>query len=408
LDFLRVFVLRGNPQTIKQLEGVHQEFQQAAASLLLNIDVGEDPALLTDIRKLENTGYSFVKEAVSMKEAGATIEDLNTYFEKNDMTRGARLIGLVDQNVEIQNAQLHEARDYANRVSKRLVLGLIFACALALVATCGVILLLYQMIRNKAREDRERDERLKLELDLSNARKEAVEVVAHDLKNPLSSLRMSVELLHDELGPQIKSNSEVEMGFQIASRSIDSMQRLIDDQLDHTKIESRQLVLDRSLVNVSDLLRDVELRFKPLMETNGLTFVSQFDRGLFAEIDSARVEQILSNLLGNAMKFTPAGGIVQLLGTRRGPSIVITVKDNGPGISAEARSHIFERYWQVKETAKKGTGLGLAIAKGIAEAHGGTLTCTSDVGRGSSFELTLKASDLGRPTRVQPTSELSH
>lgn len=420
MGLVQGFVLRGNPTAIKQLETVHHDFQQTAGTLLLNVDVGEDPALLNEVRQLENTGYGFVKEAVVMKKSGASIDDLNEYFEKNNFTRSARVIELVEKNVEIQNTQLHEARDYADRISKRLVLGLIVACAFALIATCAVVILLYQMIRNKGREDKQRDERLKLELDLSNARKEAIEVVAHDLKNPLSALRMSVELLEDELGPAVQANSELSMGFQIASRSIGSMQRLIDDQLDNTRIESGQLVLDRTNVNMTDLLRDVELRFRPLMEDKGLTFACKFDRSLFAFVDAARIEQVLSNLLGNALKFTPSGGIVQLLAVVRGSSIVVTVKDNGPGISAEARAHIFERYWQVKETAKKGTGLGLSIAKGIAEAHGGSLTCTSELGRGSVFELSIAASDLGRtaqtsafattPAATSPvsSSELSH
>jgi signal transduction histidine kinase len=393
------FVLRGQPTAVKQLETVHRDFQITASSLLLNTDVDEDPAILNEIRQLENESYALVKEAIAMKESGVSIEDINAYFEKNNFTRGARVIELVSKNVETQNRQLHEARSYADRVAKRLVLGLILACAFSLLATAAIVVLLWQMVRNKAREDRQIGERLKLELDLSNARKEAIEVVAHDLKNPLSALKMSHELLHDELATSIASNPDVAIGFQIAERSIQSMQRLIEDQLDHTKIEAGQLSLDKKIVNIADLIRDLELRFKPLMEDKGLSFSSKIDRGLFAEVDSARIDQLISNLLGNALKFTPEGGLVELIAKRRGSRLSIAVKDNGPGIAPDALKHIFERYWQVKETAKKGTGLGLSIAKGIAEAHGGKLICTSEPGHGAEFELTLQAADIAQPLR---------
>lgn len=393
---VQAFVLRGNERLVAQLERVHHDFQSTTANLLVGIDIGESPALLKEIRELENQNFASVRGAVSLKTKGATIPEMNAYFESANLTRSARVLQLVRDNVEVQNAQMHEARDYVTRTSKRLVIGLIAACAFAFIATAAVIALLYQMIRTKAAEDTQRDETMKLESELSNARKEAVEVVAHDLKNPLAAMKMSLELLKDELSEPSETNAEILMGFQIAGRSIQSMQRLIDDQLDHTKIESGQLVLERVILNVTDLLRDSEVRFRPLMEAKGLTLRTQVDRAMFAEVDSARMDQVISNLLGNALKFTPAGGTVELLGERRGSSIGITVRDNGPGISKEARAHIFERYWQVKETAKKGTGLGLSIAKGIVEAHGGQLKCTSEVGQGSEFSFYILAVELHR------------
>jgi signal transduction histidine kinase len=394
------FVLRGKDGLIKQLDSVHHEFQVTAANLLMGIEINESPEVLKEIRRLEGENFAAVKGAISLKTNGATIPELNEYFDSTNLTRGAQVLQLVRDNVDVQNAQMHEARDYVNRTSHRLVIGLISACAFAFVATATVIVLLYQMIRNKAAEDRQRDEKMKLESDLSNARKEVVEVVAHDLKNPLSAMKMSLELLKDELGDLTLTNSEVAMGFQIAWRSIISMQRLIDDQLDHTKIESGQLVLDRILSNMTDLLRDNEMRFRPLLEAKGLTFITKLDRSMFSEVDSARIDQVISNLLGNALKFTPAGGIVELIGEIRGSQIVVKVKDNGPGLTKDAVSHIFERYWQVKESANKGTGLGLSIAKGIVEAHGGKLTCLTEVGQGCEFEFEISSAELHRPLAV--------
>jgi signal transduction histidine kinase len=386
------FVLRSDRNAVTQYESVHQKFRETANSLLLVLEPDEDSNLLKEALRLEGELYNLFAKAVSMKEAGASDEQINRSFEATGPALARDLSVLVEQNVNIQKSQLNLARVRTDHVAKRLVIGLIAACAFAFLATAAIVVLLWQMIRTKAAEDRARDERLKLELDLSNARKEAVEVVAHDLKNPLSALKMSHELMRDELAGPLAVSGDVALAFQIADRSIESMQRLIDDQLDHTKIEAGQLSLDRKFVNLSDLMRDLEVRYRPLLEAKHLRFVSQIDRALFAEVDPARIDQVISNLVGNALKFTPSGGLVQLIGRRLGPTISIVVKDNGPGISPEARSHVFERYWQVKETAKKGTGLGLSIAKGIAEAHGGKLTCTSELGRGTEFEFTIEAS----------------
>ncbi len=402
------FALRGDPATVKQFEAVHVEFRQRASSMLLTLDPGEDPSIIQTAIQLEKEGYERVTNAIELRRSGASLREINSYVQELSLSTGRRIAQLVEQNVDIQKIQLKEARATADRVAKKLVLGLISACAFAFLATAAIVLLLWQMIRNKAREDRERDERLKLELDLSNARKEAVEVVAHDLKNPLSALKMSHELLREELGSFAAENSDVGMALQIAQRSMQSMQRLIDDQLDHTKIEAGQLSLDRRIVSVSESIRDIEIRFRPLFTNCGLAFHVKADRNLFAEIDLARIEQVLSNLLGNAMKFTPAGGTVELLAKREGLRISISVKDNGPGISLEAREHIFERYWQVKETAKKGTGLGLSIAKGIAEAHGGDLSCSSEPGKGCTFTLSIEAVDVGQGKHFSRSSDLSN
>ncbi len=400
-ELAQAFVLRGKDGLVKQLESVHHEFQSTAANLLMGVELTESPKLLKEIRSLEDESFAAAKGAVSLKTNGATIPEMNKYLERVNLTRGAQVLALVRDNVDVQNAQMHEARDFANRTSHRLVIGLISACAFAFIATAAVIILLFQMIRNKAADDRRRDEKMKLESDLSNARKEVVEVVAHDLKNPLSAMKMSLEILKDELGESALLNPDVATGFQIAWRSIESMQRLIDDQLDHTKIESGQLVMELALSNVTELLRDSEMRFRPLIEAQGLTFVTRFDRSMFAEVDSSRMDQVISNLLGNALKFTPPRGVVQLIGERRGSLIAIKVKDSGPGLSKAAHAHIFERYWQVKETAQKGTGLGLSIAKGIVEAHGGQLKCTSEVGQGCEFEFVILAAELNRaPDRI--------
>jgi signal transduction histidine kinase len=108
-----------------------------------------------------------------------------------------------------------------------------------------------------------------------------------------------------------------------------------------------------------------------------------------AHADAARVAQVLSNLTGNALKFTPQGGRVRLSATVAGDQIVVAVADTGIGIAAENVAHVFDRFWQAKRASRASAGLGLAIAKSIVEAHGGHIWVESTEGRGTTFQFTL-------------------
>jgi signal transduction histidine kinase len=112
--------------------------------------------------------------------------------------------------------------------------------------------------------------------------------------------------------------------------------------------------------------------------------------------DSHRIGQVLSNLRGNAIKFTPDGRTIRVSARRQSETLVSCVSDEGPGIPAEHLSRVFDRFWQAKETKQMGSGLGLSIAKGIVEAHGGTIWAESELGRGSSFYFTLPVANLNR------------
>jgi len=105
--------------------------------------------------------------------------------------------------------------------------------------------------------------------------------------------------------------------------------------------------------------------------------------------DRERVLQVLANLAGNAVKFTPAGGRVEIAAARAGDEVRVAVRDTGPGIAADDLPCVFDRFWQARSTRRAGAGLGLAIAKGIVEAHGGTVSAESTPGAGSTFAFTL-------------------
>jgi signal transduction histidine kinase len=183
------------------------------------------------------------------------------------------------------------------------------------------------------------------------------------------------------------------------------MQRLIDDLLDVARVDSGTLELDLEPVDVGGILEDAMVLFSPIAAEKKILLVRDYDPAAGAlgqaRVDGARIAQVLSNLLGNALKFTPAGGTIHL-GARSfdADRIRIEVRDTGPGIGAEHLPHVFDRFWQC-ERRKGGVGLGLTIAKGIVDAHGGTFHVESTPGMGACFWFTGER--WGEPASVVDT-----
>ena len=133
----------------------------------------------------------------------------------------------------------------------------------------------------------------------------------------------------------------------------------------------------------------------PLADAKPLTLEIEFPDALPRILaDAGRVVQVVSNVVGNAVKFTPAGGQIRVRAAAAGDDVRIEVADTGPGLPADQLPHVFDRFWQARRTGRVGIGLGLAIAKGIVEAHGGHIGVESEEGKGSRFFFTFPRADL--------------
>lgn len=218
------------------------------------------------------------------------------------------------------------------------------------------------------------------------ARDEVLGIVSHDLRNPISVIGMSAELmLEAELPPEGTRRQ-----LQIIRRSARGMSRLIQDLLDVSRTESGHLAVDPRPEDAGAIVREVCDQMRPLAEAGSQQLTLRLaDRLPPVLADAGRLEQVLSNLIGNALKFVPAGGEVQVAAEPAGEEVRFSVHDTGPGIAPEDLPFLFEAHWQARETAHLGAGLGLAICKGIVEAHGGRIRVESEVGRGTCFHFTV-------------------
>ena len=235
-----------------------------------------------------------------------------------------------------------------------------------------------------------------------DAREEILRIVAHDLRNPLNTIHMATSLLIEEPGPETARVSQL----RIIQRSGERMNHLIQDLLSVTTIEAGRLSIAARKATMSELFREASEMLEPIAREKSIAFVVNVADDLPAvRADPARVLQVISNLVGNAVKFTPAGGTITLSAARSNGRVLCSVTDTGPGIPAAQIPRLFGKFWQAKRGDGRGVGLGLAIARGIVEAHGGTIDVRSEEGRGSvfSFGLPVWTGDSSRTETTQRT-----
>jgi signal transduction histidine kinase len=332
--------------------------------------------------KLASVGFEMIRRHDPVK-------SIDQYFKSASRDKTERLNQLLTEYSQEVEKAFDQAKVDAHKISNQIIEGLGIVSAIAMVFLVVMTVLFQKILRQKRAVDEANERALKRERQLSSARKETVEVVAHDLRSPLSSIIMSTEMA---LSEQKALPEETKLGLEISMRSAQSMKRLIDDLLDHSKIESGSLQLERSTTDLVALVDMLLARFSSLVEDKGIRLLRNISSGaLRANVDAARIEQVVSNLLGNALKFVPSGGSILISAGAQGDRVRISVEDSGPGMTQEQAEHIFERYWQVRKKSQHGIGLGLAICYAIVQAHGGSISVKSQLGKGSTFTILLPA-----------------
>ncbi|MDB6128594.1 MAG: integral rane sensor signal transduction histidine kinase [Verrucomicrobia bacterium] len=226
---------------------------------------------------------------------------------------------------------------------------------------------------------------------LDDAKTNLVGTVSHELKSPLTSVRMAIYLLLEQSIPGL-TPTQREL-LETARDDADRLLRILDNLLDLARIEAGASTLDCQDARISKLLSEVATEARGLAEAAGVALVVQVDRELEEEsvhVDAMRIRHVFINLLSNAVKYSPPAGVITL-GVAVAPLgfIRFAVTDQGAGIPSDVIPHVFERFYRAPGQEKTGAGLGLAIAREIVVAHGGSISCTSVEGQGTTFSFML-------------------
>jgi PAS domain S-box-containing protein len=362
------------------------------------VDVLDGPTLnRLGVAHVDTSKEPLLQEAVRF----ARLRDAATYHLRKPMMEGESvLLPFITDEALIANAVNEEHLELTRQLRPRSLVSVPLKIRDRI--TGALTLYMSESGRRYGREDLELAEELARRAALAvenarlfhaaeqatRARDEMLGVVAHDLRNPLNTIVMGAGLLAEmipETQPALRKQAE------IMRRGADRMKGLIQDLLEVRRIESGRLTVEPRPESPYVLVCEALETLRPLATASNLKLRAAVRPDAPKVLaDSNRVQQVLSNLVGNAIKFTrPGGRIVLGADALSEPHVRFAVIDSGPGIPLEQLPHIFAQYWQGNRADRRGIGLGLAIAKGLVEAHGGRIWVESQVGVGSNFYFTL-------------------
>ena len=258
------------------------------------------------------------------------------------------------------------------------------------------------LLRQEEMEHRLLEKEMEKLREVDRLKSDFVSHVSHELRTPLTAIKGSIDNMLDGLTGDL--NEKQARYLQRMKGNTEHLVRLIEDILDLSRIEAGQIALNPKPLQLARLIAEVCDSLRPLAAGRKieLTAATPADLGLTADRD--RLTQVLLNLAGNALKFTPEGGRVSVSAEPSGASVRIAVRDTGPGIDPRETAQIFQRFFRGSTAAREraeGTGLGLAIAKSLVELHGGTIAVESVLGAGTTFTVDLPAAGPP-PRRITP------
>ncbi|MDX2090398.1 MAG: ATP-binding protein [Kofleriaceae bacterium] len=378
----RAYLLSGDPDLYREVENARARFDDRA-DLLRQEALGSTARQL--FKEVEDAADSFLEvqgQLVAARRDGADEGGLARRFDAELFPRSVTLDRALRRLVDYKEARIAELYGRASADRARLAGGLYALLGMVMFAGAGIAWVFARLL---GRSYRQEQDALRTARDAVAARDEIMGIVAHDLRSPLGAITMRATMLHrqadsDDTRRQAASIENVAM----------RMEYLIKSMMDVVTMEAGRFSLIRTSLSVDDLVREAVELFAPLAAAKQVHIEALIkDPGLETHADRERMLQVLANLIGNALKFTPQGGHVIASVERQGDQLRIGIFDTGPGISSQHLAHIFDRFWKHDTPGVKGTGLGLFIAKNIVEAHGGRIWAESEPGQGARFYFTL-------------------
>ncbi len=210
--------------------------------------------------------------------------------------------------------------------------------------------------------------------------------ITHELKTPVTAIKGTIELIE-------RKGTADRKHLEIIKKNIEKLSKMIKDLLDYSKIESGQIELLKKRNNIIEAIEDAIFLVSPLSQQKNIKIILKSERDVWASFDYEKIQQVLSNLLTNAIKFSPPNSQIIIKVSEDENEVQVSIEDFGPGIPPEEREKVFQKFYRVSKDKREGIGLGLAICKGIIEAHGGRIWVEEPPHPGCIFHFTLPKGD---------------
>lgn len=405
------FFLLGSSTLFDEQKADRQTFINLRENFEKQHSLPQVPEILKKVAALEQQQQEYFDQAMEFRAKQTESKIVGQFYRSKTNSIASQISKALDEIVVLHNAEFErnraEAIEAANDNQVLIPRAMTWFISALTLLFIGMALIIIRMVNQRARQLAERSRLYEETKKAVQIRDEVLAAVSQDLKDPLHTITQAAAGLTGT-----SETSKIYDNAEVIKSSVDVIEGLVKDILDQTKSDTGTMTLRLDQLPVDVVLDDARLMLQPLAKQRDIRLeFNSVNPPALAFMDRERVMRVLSNLVGNAIKFSPKNSKVIVKVRSDQQFVFISVKDSGPGIPEKQLSEIFDHFWQARKTAAQGPGIGLAIVKTIIEAHGGSVHVESHVGHGSTFTFSLPrrrpvGAHIGRPAastvRVNP------
>lgn len=398
LDNALIYFLMGSTNTLEDQKNDKLIFLTDLDQFEKKYNLPKLAETTKSLRNQQTKVDDYVEQGIDFRNKKTESKIVGQFFKSKISPIRAAANKDLDQIIEMHNAEVARASSFFAKAGaeaeEQIPKGMLWFSSAIAFLFAAVSLLTLKVLRERPRHLAERTRLYTEAQNALHARDEAISAVSHDFKEPLGEIVHIAKTLSED------TNKEALLDKADSLRSITlDMEDRVQNILDLSKKQSGHLVLRVEQRGIDSLLEEAKMSLQPLAKTKDIRLeFSSVNQSVLAFVDSERVMRVFSNLISNAIKFSPRLSKVVIRTKSDSQFVYVSVIDSGAGIPAEKLKTVFSDYWQADKTAGQGAGVGLSAAKSIVEAHGGTLTAESHIGQGTTFTFTLPRR---RPTNLQ-------